>query len=227
MPDIDNTVESINSIEDKYPALRQHSKGPTFALTYQGTWRTLVKNFGFDEQTAKKIETNYHQLYQVSDAWVQEKLKEAARKGYIELAFGLRLRTPILKQIVYGSSRSPYEAHKEAKTAGNALGQSYGLLNTRAGNEFMERVWASEYRHDILPVAQIHDALYFLVRDKYGPVKWVNDNLIQCMRWNKLPEIQHPQVKLEASMELYYPDWSRSIVLPNGATKTQIKKLVS
>lgn len=33
MPDIINTVESINSIEDKYPKLRNESKGPTFALT--------------------------------------------------------------------------------------------------------------------------------------------------------------------------------------------------
>ena len=32
MSDIDpSSVESINSIEDKYPLLRQESKGPTFA----------------------------------------------------------------------------------------------------------------------------------------------------------------------------------------------------
>ena len=34
MPDIDPTsVASINSIEDKYPDLRQLSKAPTFLLT--------------------------------------------------------------------------------------------------------------------------------------------------------------------------------------------------
>lgn len=34
MPDIDPTsVESINSIEDLYPDLRQMSKAPTFLLT--------------------------------------------------------------------------------------------------------------------------------------------------------------------------------------------------
>ena len=41
MPDIVDTVESINSIEDKYPKLRQASKAPTFALTYGGTIYTL------------------------------------------------------------------------------------------------------------------------------------------------------------------------------------------
>ena len=60
MPDIDPTsVESINSIEDKYPQERQDSKAPTFALTYMGTWTTLVKNCGFSEAVAKHIETVY------------------------------------------------------------------------------------------------------------------------------------------------------------------------
>lgn len=225
MPDIQDTVKSINSIEDKYPSLRQDSKGPTFALTYQGTWRTLVKNFGIDEEMAKKIEARYHKLYQVSDDWVQNKLVEASRRGYVELAFGLRLRTPILKQVVYGSRSMPPEAHKEAKTAGNALGQGYGLLNTRAGNEFMERVWTSDHALDILPVAQIHDALYFLVRDRYSTVKWLNDNLIECMEWNELSEIQHDEVKLGANLELYFPTWADGISIPNGADTKTIKKL--
>jgi len=45
-----------------------------------------MKNLGFDEATAKQIERNYHELYQVSDAWVQAKLDEASRTGYVTLA---------------------------------------------------------------------------------------------------------------------------------------------
>ena len=33
MPDIIDTLESINSIKDKYPDLRSKSKAPTFLLT--------------------------------------------------------------------------------------------------------------------------------------------------------------------------------------------------
>ena len=33
MPDITNTVDSINSIKKKYPNLRSDSKAPTFLLT--------------------------------------------------------------------------------------------------------------------------------------------------------------------------------------------------
>lgn len=227
MPDIDpNSVESINSIAQKYPDLRQGSKSPTFALTYMGTFKTLIKTFGFTETEAKQIEANYHDLYQVSDQWVQERIKEAQERGYVELAFGLRLRTPILPQVVLESDSVPAQAHKEIKTAGNALGQSYGLLNTRAANEFMERVWNSSFRYDVLPICQIHDSLYFMIRNTLSCLDWVNRNLIECMEWNELPEIQHETVKLGATLEVYYPDWSHPITIPNRASKAKIRQIV-
>src|SRR5690606_27208958 len=165
MPDIDpSSVESINSIETKYPELRQKSKTPTFALTYQGTYKTLMEQ-GFTYEEAKKIETSYNELYKVSVQWVQDKLNQAAKDGYITVAFGLRLRTPILAQVVRGLSVTPYEAEAEGRTAGNALGQSWCMLNTRAASEFIGKVRKSEYRFDIRPCAQIHDAQYYLIRD--------------------------------------------------------------
>ena len=218
----------INSIETKYPDLRQASKSPTFALTYQGTWRTLVKNFGFSEDEAKSIEKNYHQLYSVSDDWVNERIEKASVEGYVELAFGLRLRTPILPKTVLKSRRTlPYQAQKEIKTVGNAFGQSYGLLNTRAGNEFMERVWASKWRYCVLPIMQIHDSLYFIAVDNIQCLEWVNNNLIECMEWNMLPEIQHPTVGLEATLEVFHPSWAESVKIPNKADQRTIRKAVS
>src|SRR5690606_32526700 len=111
MPDIiPDNVESINSIKKKYPKYRQDSKAPTSALTYQGTWTTLVKNNGFSDEEAKAIEASYHELYKVSDQWVQNKLNQAGKDGYITGAFGLRIRTPLLAQVVRGTSKTPYEA---------------------------------------------------------------------------------------------------------------------
>jgi len=226
MTDIVDTKESINTIETKYPHLRQSSKAPTFALTYQGTWRTLVQNCGFDEETAKRIEAEYHKLYAVSDQWVQGKLAEAAEKGYVELAFGLRLRTPLMAQTVWGSSEKPYEATKEGKTVGNALTQSYGLLNTHSANLFMERVWNSKYATAVLPICQIHDAQYYLIKNDLYCLKWVNDNLIDCMTNIELEEIYHPTVKLEAELEIYYPSWADPIPIHNGASESDIKDTI-
>lgn len=145
-PDIVDTVESINSMKKKYPELRQDSKGPTFALTYQGTRHTLVNNLGFTPELAKAIEANYHELYKESDEYIQQRLEQASKDGYVDVAFGLRVRTPLLGQTIFGGPKMPYEAAAEGRTAGNALGQSYGLLNNRAACEFMNKVWNSPYR---------------------------------------------------------------------------------
>lgn len=225
-PHLREIPEDINTIDEQDHPLRQESKGPTFALTFQGTWQTLVKNNGFSEAEAKRIEANYHKLYQVSTAWVKERIAEAARQGYAEVAFGLRIRAPLLKQTMLGHRTTPYEAEAEARTLGNALsGQSYGLLNNRAANAFMARVWASEFRYDVMPVALIHDAVYLLVRDRSDVVAWVNQALIEEMEWQELPEIQHDEVKLGAALDLYWPTWAHTLTLPNGAAQDEIEAL--
>lgn len=227
MPDIVDTVESINSIEDKYGSIRQASKSPTFLLTYMGTYHGLMRQFGFTESEAKKIEADYHELYKVSDDWVDAQVRKASEDGYATLAFGLRLRTPVLKQVIYGSESMPFQAHKESKTVGNAHGQSYGLLNTRAGNEFQQRVWDHpEYQYQVFPAIQVHDSLYYMIRNNLKLLHWVNINLIECMEWNELPELQHDIVKLGAQLEVYYPDWSNPIKIPNRIEMLPLKTLL-
>ena len=222
MPDIIDTVDSINSIQELYPVFRQESKAPTFALTYQGTYFTLMANCGFSEEKAKSVEQRYHELYFVSDQWVDKKLEQATKDGYITAAFGLRIRTPLLGKVVWGTSNMPYEAKAEGRTAGNALGQSWCLLNNRAANEFMERVWASKYAYLIRPAAHIHDAQYYLVPDDIEVVKWVNDNLVECVQWQDHPDIYHDEVKLGGELSVFHPSWANDISLANGADENQI-----
>ena len=222
MVGIDSTVSSINSISRKYPGLRQDSKAPTFALTYGGTSHALINQCGLSPEAALAIECSYHEMYVVSDQWVKAKIDQAGIDGYVTVAFGLRLRTPILEQVIMGNRNTPYAAQSEARTAGNALGQSYGLLNNRAGIEMQKRVFASKYMYDILPIAQIHDASYFLIKDNVGCVKWFNENLVECMQWQELPELKHDSVKLGGSVEIYYPSWAHGMELPNNASKQEI-----
>ena len=219
MPDIVDTLESINSIAIKYPDLRQSSKPITFLLTYGGTYRGLMANIGLSEVEAKDIEQKYHKLYAISDKWVKDQLKVAKSTGYVVGAFGLKLRTPLIK------STTGYSAISEGRTAGNMLGQSYGLLNTRAANAFMERVYKSQYCFDILPACQIHDSIYIMFKNSAKVATWINDNLIDCMAWQNLPELQHPVVKLGANLELYWPHWNNKITIPNHALNQKIKAI--
>jgi len=223
MPDIDpNLVVSINSIQKKYKPLRDRSKNPTFTLTYQGTWVALVKKYGFSEEQAKDVEAKYHELYKVSDQWVEDKLEQASRDGYVTIAFGLRLRTPLLHQVIRGTSKTPHQAQAEGRTAGNALGQSYCLLNSRAGVEFNGKVRKSEYRMDIKPSAQIHDAQYFIIRDDIKTIKYTNDHLVKAVQWQEDPAIAHDEVKIGGQFGIFYPNWNTEITLSNGATEEEI-----
>lgn len=228
MPDIDpSSVNSINSIAKKYKPLRQESKAPTFALTYQGTFHTLMSNCGFSKEKAQMIESKYKKMYQVSIQYVQEKLEQATKDGYITVAFGLRVRTPLLAQTIYGTNKTPKEAAAEGRTAGNAMGQSYCMLNSRAASAFMKKVRSSKYRLDIKPCAHIHDAQYYLVRDgAYDALMYLNTELPKEVSWQDDPEIWHDEVKLSGSVEIFYPNWNHGFDIPNAANENTIKEKI-
>lgn len=228
MPDIDpGSVDSINFIAKKYKPLRQDSKVPTFLLTYGGTWHGIVDKMGWPEAKAKAIEKKYHELYRVSDEWVADKIEQAGKLGYVEIAFGLRLRTPLLRQVVLGNSKTPYEAQGEARSAGNALGQSWGLLTNRASVEFMRKVRASRFANRIWLCAHIHDAMYFVIDDDIEVLMFVNEHLVEAVKWQDHPTIWHDEVKLGGELSVFYPNWACEMEIPNGASEEQIKLLAS
>ena len=225
MPDIIDTVESINSIKKLYPDYRQDSKAPTFALTYQGTYITLMANCGFNENMSKSIEYNYHTMYQVSDEWKAVKIQQASDDGYTIVAFGLKIRTPLLAQVILGNNKTPYEAEAEGRTVGNAFGQSYGLMNSRSCNEINTKIRASKYRLDIKPASQIHDAGYWLVRDNLETLKFLNDAVGTAFSWQDLPEIAHDEVVLSGELDIFYPHWGAPTTLPNNISVTEIRDI--
>lgn len=221
-------VHQINSISKKYPNLRQASKAPTFALTFGGTTYTLKKNCGFNDEEAQQVSDRYHELYTESDQWISDKLDDCCRDGYATVAFGLRVRTPVLAKSILNTNVTARISSSEARSVGNAIsGQSYGLLNNRAAIAFMQKVWASDYKYDIFPACLIHDAIYLVIRDDLSVLKWVNDNLVEEMEWQELPEIAHDQVKLGAELALFHPDWSNEILLPNYISKVGLKEVIN
>ena len=129
----------------------------------------------------------------------------------------------MLSKVIWNTSKTPNEAKAEGRTAGNALGQGWGLLNNRAANEFMERVWNSPYAEFIRPCAQIHDAQYYLIPDNYEIVHWVNQNLVECIQWQDHPDIWHEEVKLGGEFGIFYPSWANEISLKNGASTEEIR----
>lgn len=146
----------LSKLKDEYKEDRSKSKRISFALQYGGSTATLVKNCGFSQDEAQSIYDNYHKLYKTSTEFKQKALKLAEKQGYVTGAFGLRVRTPMLKRSVCGLKITPKEVEAEGRTAANAIMQSWCNLNTRSASEFMNLVRNSKYSTDIKICAEIH-----------------------------------------------------------------------
>lgn len=225
MPDIDiNDVNSVNSVKDRYSALRNKSKSCTFALNYGGTWMTLVSNLGFSKEEATSIEARYHKLYEISDIHADTVTASTAYKGHIELAFGLKLRAPILKKTMMGVKKLPSSAAAEARTINNAESQSYGLLLNRALIELDHKLSKDNMYLNILPINCIHDAAYFIVKNTPEAIKWLNDNLIESMSWQK-GSIVSKDVSLGAELDIGR-SWANTKTLHNNATLEEVEQFL-
>jgi len=183
----------------------------------------LMRQFGFTEKKAKFIENSHKAMYKDYYSYVDSKLDEAETTGYVVLAFGLRLRTPLMKAGLKGGV-AKYQIEQERRSAGNALFQSYSMLTMRAFSSFMRRVWShSEYSADIRPVVTIYDSIYLDIPNDLDCLKWVNDNLIECMQdISGCTELDHPIVKLSSELEVYTPSWNSATVLPNYSSHDEI-----
>ena len=217
--------EQLKKFKTQYKDLRQLSKRVTFALQYGGQENTLEKNCGFSHQDAAEIVANYKKLYAVSETEKLAHVRLAEKEGFVTGAFGLKVRTPLLKQTITNLKVTPKEAEAERRTATNARFQSYGLLNTRAGIEFNNEVRNSPFKFDIRPVAHIHDAQYFLVRDNEETILWANEHLVKAVEWQEDPAIYHPQVKLGGEFSIFWPNWSSELSLPNKLNKIELTNL--
>ena len=225
LPGIVDNIKSINSIKDLFDPVRGESKGPTFMLTYGGSEHGLSEKFGFTKKEAKAIYDNYHTLYVESDEYVQKRIDEAAQLGYIVLAFGLRLRCPLLQNTIRKSSYQARGTSEDERTLGNAIGQSYGQLNNRAMVAFMNHVWNSKYKYEIFPIAPIHDASYYISNDDLDAIMFINKYLITEMQWQEDPLIAHDRVKIGAELDVAYPSWAYPFTIPNGADDKTITEL--
>jgi DNA polymerase-1 len=214
----------INSIEHKYPEIRRISKGPTFALQYGGTWHTLWKRGGLPKEQAKQVEKAYRELYKISEKFNANNKDFMEKHGYVDCAFGLKLRTPIVTKVILGNSKTPYEAEAEVRSANNAITQSWGMLLNRAMISANKRIEEAGHGFNILPCNMIHDAGYFLIRNDPEIIKFLNDVLIEEMEWNDHPAIYSVDVPMAASLEIG-KSWDTLESLKNNASIEEIKKL--
>ena len=222
---LSDKVNIINSIAKLYPELRTKSKAPTFALQYLGTAYTLHKRTGFPMEQAIQIEKAFHSLYAESDKFNNKNKVFMEKHGYVNCAFGLQLRTPIVAQCVLDNSKTPYEAQAEVRSANNAITQSWGMLLNRAIIATNTRIEEAGYGEHILPINMIHDAAYFMLKDEPKYIKFLNDVLIEEMEWQEHLTIASNDIHITAEMEIG-KSWADLKPLQNNATLVEIEKTI-
>lgn len=226
LPAIDMTdVAAVNSIKDLYPDIRQKAKAPSFALQYGGTWSTIKQNLGCTSAKAKSIEENYHKLYPGLAAFSKKMQQHGMRHGYVPCAFGLKLRTPLLKAKGEGLYVEEYLVESEGRSAANAATQSYGQLMNRALITFRKVIEESNYRDKIRLVNTIHDAAYMVIKAEPKVIKFVNDELIKAMEWQE-DAIASQEVKLGAELDIG-KSWDTQITLKNNLSLAEIQEFMT
>jgi len=215
-----NDPKSINRIKDEAPDLRNGSKKFTFGLQYGCGPSKIMQMLKGSRERADGIYSAFHNLYSGLTTFASSNEQFAKKNGYIELAFGLQLKTPRI------NSRDAGIQSGEVRSSSNAATQSYGMLMNRAGIELANRLEVSEFKYDIKMLNFIHDAEYFLVKNTPEAVQWLNKNLIECMSWKQDERLLKSPIILEAELDIG-KDWAHCETLPNNCTIEYIQEVLS
>lgn len=83
----------VTEVKEKRPDLRKAAKSPFFALSYGGTYKTLMTSLRIDKDKAKSIVENYEKGYQATMEYAKQGLEFVKTHGYIVIneEFGHRL----------------------------------------------------------------------------------------------------------------------------------------
>ena len=210
-PNTDNVAyvkEFFRLVEEKHPELsmiRFNSKAPTFKLAYGG-YPDSHKNGVITQE----IFDNYHNvLYPgITDYRENYVLPFAKKHGYIHLGLGCRLYTS--------------DAENHIRTINNATVQFWSILTLIAVNELNYRIEQAGYQDSMDVISTIYDSVYVDVDNDPKIIKWLNDNLVECMcvQWLKEEVVRN---EAEGEIGLNFANLHRVV---NNASVKDITKVL-
>lgn len=149
-PELENL--SDDEIKKEHKSKRNASKAPRFCFQFGGTGYTLAMNEGMSIEEGMRIEKLFKQLHSGIYAYGENKLEESIGFGYIEYAYGFKLRLPFYDKFkplydfiqelpshfweAYRVGKREYQANKMAKEAGDLYRiQDYPSYNLYVENK--------------------------------------------------------------------------------------------
>lgn len=187
----------MSETDDQIKKIRTRSKAPTFKLAYGG--------YPDDHKggvITQEIFDNYHNILYpgVTDYRENYVLQTTKRQGYIHLGLGCRIY-----------SKNP---EQDIRTLHNATIQFWSILSLLAINEFNFRVDEAGLSQEVRVHATIYDSVYSYVLKEAEILKWVNDNIVECMTVDFMVNQPIPN---EAKGEVGQ-NWADLTPLSNNAT---------
>lgn len=147
-PELENL--SDDEIKKDHKSKRNASKAPRFCFQFGGTGYTLAMNEGMSVEEGMRIEKLFKQLHSGIYAYGENKLEESIELGYIEYAYGFKLRLPFYDKFqplhefiknlpshfweAYRIGKKEYVANKMAKEAGDL----YRIMDYPSYNLYVE-----------------------------------------------------------------------------------------
>ena len=188
-------------------ALRQRSKGPTFALAYGAYPKKIASQVKCTIDEAQSIFDRYHNVLYggITDYRENYVLPTAIANGKLHMLLGAHIKSA--------------DPEKDIRTLNNSTVQSFSLITLVTMCRINELIDEAGYQNDIRIMASIYDSLYYSVTPDPTIIKWLNDIIIPIMTQ---PYIVDEAIHNEAEGEVG-DSFSNLIPIPNNCSIEYIK----
>jgi hypothetical protein len=190
--------------------LRQLSKGITFGCSYGAYPPKIANQIKCSLEEAKQVFDAYHnEMYPEITKYREEYVSPTAELyKAIHLGMGCILKTDNVSD--------------DIRTIVNATVQFWSILTLLSINKMHHLIDKKGYQNDIYTISTIYDSVYYVVRKDPIIIKWLNDNLIECMDTDFM---ENQLVKNEAESEIS-DSWANMISIPNNASIKEIEEVI-
>ncbi len=186
--------------------LRQKSKAVTFGASYGAFPPKIASSINCSLEEGEQIFNAYHKELYPKITEYRENYVLPTAKQHKKLHLGLGF---------YINTKDP---DSDIRTLANASIQFWSILSILAINELHRRIDSAGYQSQIKVISSIYDSIYLEVTDDPAIIQWANNNLIECMTKDFMPNQSVPNV---AESEIGY-SWASLKPTPNNATLDEI-----
>lgn len=205
----DQVRQFAKLVDAKHTALkdiRQRSKAVTFKLAYGG-----MPDSDKGGAITPAIYDNYHNhLYPGVRSYIDNYvLPTSAEHGKLHLGLGFYIKSD--------------NVAKDARTLHNGSIQFWSLLSILSINEMHRRIDLNNLQDRVKVISSIYDSIYLEVDADPDVIKWTNDNLIECMTADFMP---NQRIKNTAESEIGL-NWADLHAVPNNASISDIQDILN